>query len=102
MRNIPNKGVESVDQRGKQKLTLIDRKQLDLEGVLHVGSFDEKEIVLDTNMGVLFLKGEGLNITRLNLDEGTLSVNGFINTMEYREVKSARAKGKNMLSRLIK
>lgn len=91
-----------MDQKAGQKLTLVDRKQLDLEGVRHVGSFDEREIVLDTNMGALFLKGEGLNITKLNLDEGTLSVQGFINVMEYKEAKSARAKGKNMLSRLVK
>lgn len=91
-----------MDQRGEQKLTLIDRKHLDLEGVRHVGNFDEREIVLDTTMGALFLKGEGLNITKLNLDEGTLSVQGFISSMEYRESKSAKGKGKNMLSRLIK
>lgn len=90
-----------MDQRGEQKLTLIDRKRLDLEGVRHVGNFDEREIVLDTTMGVLFLKGEGLNITKLNLDEGTLSVQGFISSMEYRE-GSVKGKGKNMLSRLIK
>ncbi len=91
-----------MDQRVEQKLTLVDRKRLDLEGVRHVGSFDEREIVLDTNLGVLFLKGEGLNITKLDLNEGTLCVHGFINSMEYREAKSARARGKNMLSRLIK
>lgn len=91
-----------MDQRAGQKLSLVDRKLLDLEGVRHVGSFDEKEIVLETNLGALFLKGEGLNITKLNLDEGTLSVQGFINSLEYREARSARAKGKKMLSRLIK
>ncbi len=91
-----------MDHRGEQKLTVTDRKRLDLEGVRHVGNFDEREIVLDTTMGILFLKGEGLNITKLNLDEGTLSVQGFINSMEYREGKSVRGKGKNLLARLVK
>ena len=91
-----------MEQKIQQKLALIDRKHLDLEGVLHVGNFDEREIVLETNMGMLFLKGEGLNITKLNLEEGTLCVQGFINSVEYKEAKSTRAKGKNMLSRLMK
>lgn len=91
-----------MEQKVQQKLALVDRKHLDLAGVNHVGSFDEREIVLDTNMGVLVLKGEGLNITKLNLDEGTLSVEGFISAMEYKEAKSARAKGKSMLSRLVR
>lgn len=91
-----------MDQGTGQKLTLVDRKRLNLEGVRYVGNFDEREIVLETNMGALYLKGEGLNITKLNLDEGTLSVDGYINSMEYREAKSARARGKSMLSRLMK
>ena len=96
------KGVESVDQRGDQKLALVDRKYFELEGVQHVGSFNENQIVLDTTMGVLFLKGEGLHITKLNLDEGTLSVQGFIISMEYKDGKSARGKGKGVLSRIMK
>lgn len=91
-----------MEQQGAQKLALIDRKKLDLMGVRHVGSFDEKEIVLDTNLGMLYLKGEGLNITKLNLDDGSLSVEGLINAIEYKEVKSAKVKGKNMISRLMK
>ncbi|MFZ5595728.1 MAG: sporulation protein YabP [Bacillota bacterium] len=90
-----------MEQQG-QKLTLVDRKHLELEGVRHVGSFDEREIVLDTVMGVLFLKGEGMHISKLNLDDGTLSVQGYISSMEYREGKSSRAKGKNMLSRIMR
>ncbi|MFZ5642733.1 MAG: sporulation protein YabP [Bacillota bacterium] len=91
-----------MDQRTNQKLTLVDRKQLELEGVRHVGSFDEREIILDTNMGALFLKGEGLHISKLNLDEGTLSVEGYINSLEYKDSKSARGRGKNMLSRIMR
>lgn len=91
-----------MEQRINQRLTLLDRKELELEGVRHVGSFDEREIVLDTNLGVLFLKGEGLHITKLNLEEGTLNVQGYINSMEYKEVKSVRGKGKSVLSRIMK
>lgn len=91
-----------MEQRVSQKLTLVDRKELELAGVSHVGSFDEREIILDTNMGMLFLKGEGLHITKLNLEEGTLNVQGYISSMEYREGKSVRGKGKSMLSRIMK
>lgn len=91
-----------MEQPENQKLTLVDRKYFELEGVRHVGSFDEREIVLETTMGVLYLKGEGLHIVKLNLEDGTLNVEGFISTIEYREGKSARGKGKNILSRIMK
>ena len=91
-----------MDHQSNQKLTMVDRKYLELEGVRQVGTFDEREIVLETNMGVLFLKGEGLHIHKLNLDEGTLSIQGFVNSLEYKEAKSARGKGINMISRIMK
>ncbi len=91
-----------VEQKENQKMTLIDRKYLELVGVRHVDTFDEREIVLDTTMGVLLIKGEGLHITKLNLDDGSLSVQGFVNSIQYKEGKSAGGKGRSVLSRLMK
>lgn len=91
-----------MEQRKKHMLTLTERKHLMLEGVQHVGSFDEKEITLDTSLGFLSLKGEGLHITQLNLDEGVLTVEGLIATMEFSENKNAKSRGKGLLNRILK
>lgn len=91
-----------MEERIRHKLILAERKHLMIEGVQHVGSFDEKEISLDTSLGFLLLKGEGLHITQLNLDEGTLTVEGFINSMEFQEGRTAKGRGKGMLSRILK
>ncbi|GBF32154.1 forespore shell protein [Desulfocucumis palustris] len=91
-----------MEQRVKHRLTLTERKHLMLEGVRQVGSFDEKEITLDTSLGFLSLKGEGLHITQLNLDEGVLTVEGFIAIMEFSESKTAKGRGKGLLNRILK
>ncbi len=91
-----------MEGKTQHKLSLVERKHLEMEGVLHVDNFDEQEIVLETNMGTLYLKGEGLHIIKLNLDEGTVSIQGFVNSMEYKEVKTARSRGKKMLSRIMR
>lgn len=94
-----------MEERGKHVIEMKERKIISLTGVQHVGTFDENEITLDTNMGYVMLKGEGMHITQLNLDDGDLTVEGYINSIEYIEGKSAkggRAKGKGILNRILK
>ncbi len=88
---------------GKHKVMLADRKYLVVEGVRHVESFDEKEITLDTTMGFLILKGEGLHITQLDLQKGNLTAEGFFASFLFQEGKGkGRVKGQNVLKRLLK
>lgn len=98
---VSSPGVRSVE--GKHKVMLTDRKFLLVEGVRHVESFDENEITLDTTMGFLTLKGEGLHITQLDLQKGNLTAEGFFASFLFQEDKGrGRAKGKNVLKRLLK
>ncbi len=90
-------------ERVANRLLLTDRKYLVVKGVEHVGKFDEREINLDTNMGLLTLRGEGLHITRLHLENGELVVEGKVVSMVFADGKSAAgARGKGMLSRIFK
>lgn len=93
-----------METKGTNKIILTDRKQLVLEGVEYVGNFDDREIALDTNMGFLALRGEGLHITQLSLEEGRLVVEGTVSSLEFHENRSARGKrsGKGVLSRIMK
>lgn len=85
------------------RIFLTDRKHLLVDGVEHVGSFNEKEIGLVTNMGFLTLRGEGMHITQLNLENGNLVVEGRISTMEFIDNKNAGGlRGKGMLNRIFK
>ncbi|MDP3050744.1 MAG: sporulation protein YabP, partial [Eubacteriales bacterium] len=80
-----------------------ERKLLRIEGVQHVESFTDEEIAIDTNMGFLLLAGEGLHITQLNLDAGTLVVEGYLNGIQYREAGSRQGRrGKRILNRLLR
>ncbi|OAT80680.1 sporulation protein YabP [Desulfotomaculum copahuensis] len=92
-----------MEPQGKNKVALTDRKHLQVEGVRQVESFDEKEITLDTNMGLLYLKGEGLHITQLDLGTGKLEAAGLFSLLQFREAKAGgRARGKGVLDRLLK
>lgn len=85
------------------RIEIINRKQVVIEGVKNVNNSDEDKIVLETNMGMLLLKGEGLQIIQLNLESGQLSVDGFLNSLEYVQApKGAKQKGKGFLTRVLR
>lgn len=94
-----------LKQAFDNRLVLTDRKHLVIDGVEHVGKFNEREINLDTNMGQLILRGQGLHITHLNLENGNMVVEGFVCTMEFAERKGSggmRGGGKGMLDRIFR
>lgn len=87
------------------QIIMTNREHVVIEGVEHVASFDEEEIVLETKMGLLLLKGQNLHITQLNLEEGNLIVEGLLKSVDFTEEKTARGvrgRGKSFLNRLLK
>ena len=65
--------------------SLKDRKSLEMKGVLEVVSFNENKVILQTTQGNLFVKGSELNIINLNLDDGSIKVEGYVTSLEYSE-----------------
>ena len=87
--------------RKRHQITLQNRERLSIDGVTHVESFDDMEIVLQTDAGTLIIRGEGLHIKELNIDSSNLAVVGHVTAMEYTGEVGDR-KGKGILSRLFK
>jgi sporulation protein YabP len=83
------------------QLILTNRGQLMVEGVNNLGSYDQDQIILETSSGVLEVKGTGLHIQQLNLDQGKVTVDGDVYSMIYTD-EDAIKKGKGFLGRLIK
>ena len=52
------------------KILLTNRKNGSFTGILDVLSFDINEILLETEQGMLHVKGKDLHVNRLNLEKG--------------------------------
>ncbi len=76
------------------RIVITNREQVTLEGVIHVDSFDDQEIILETELGMMAIRGEDLHIKQLSLDEGQLSVEGVVKAVDYLE-GGLGAAGKN-------
>ncbi len=60
-----------------------DRRLISVTGVKDVDSFNEQFVQLLTEAGELRIEGADLHITKLNLDEGQVMLEGEISALEY-------------------
>ncbi len=65
------------------QMIMQDRHQLELTGVSDVDSFDETTVLVYTSLGQLTVRGQGLHIRRLDLEGGSLSLEGQVDSLVY-------------------
>lgn len=88
--------------RKAHKVSMNNRRNLSISGVNDVLSFDVKEVLLETELGMLMVKGADLHIGRLMLDKGEVEVEGKIDSLTYSEHDSFAKKGESLLGKLFK
>ena len=86
----------------QHRLVLENRSAGTITGVSDVVSFDENSIVLDTNAGLLTIKGEGLHVTRLNLEKGEVDMEGSVDSLVYSSNESLHRSAESFFTRLFK
>ena len=69
----------------RHNLVMENREKLSVTGVLNVISFDEDMIVAETEMGILVIKGEYLNMNSLSLEKGEIDIDGTVYSINYEE-----------------
>ena len=84
------------------KLILENRQGGTVTGVLDVDSFDEKEILLQTEYGRMTVKGEGLHVKRLTLENGEAELEGQVNGILYSSGGPSPEREGGFLSRLFR
>ncbi len=77
----------------QQNISVENRETIRITGVLDVNGFDENYIDLSTELGDIMLRGTGLKIGKLSLEQHELLVSGYFYSCCYDEKKEARKNG---------
>lgn len=83
----------AVNQRNENinhKLWVNNRNGGSISGVNDVISFDLDEIILETVMGILTIKGKELHVKSINLDKSEVDFEGMVNEMVYADSKAMK------------
>ena len=75
---------------------LHNRTAANLTGVREVVSFDENQVVMDTDLGLLTLKGKDLHVSRLTVEKGE------VDSLAYSSNEAYRREGQSLFARLFK
>lgn len=84
-----------------QNLILENRGKLSVSGVNDVLSFDDQVVMIDTELGLLTVKGENIRINKLSLDTSEVIVEGEISSLAYSQSKQDKNSG-TLLSKIFK
>ena len=87
--------------KGMHKLTLTNRGALSLNGVVDVISFDLNEVLLETEAGMLNVKGQDLHVNHLTLEKGEVEISGNVDSLLYSDVSSYGQKAESFFGRLF-
>jgi len=82
-------------------ISLTERKNLVVTGVKKIDNFDSNEFLIETTMGYLTVKGNDLEIIKLDTYQGNVSIKGQISSLIYSDSNS-KNKEESFISKLFK
>ena len=85
-----------------QNLILENREKLSISGVLDVLSFDDQVVIVETELGLLTVKGDNLRINKLSIDTSEVIVEGDISSLKYSDSKTLEKSKGSLISKIFK
>ena len=92
--------IEERQPLRAHKISLSNRSLGVITGV-KVVSFDLNEIILDTDQGLLMIKGKNLHVKKLLVEKGEVEITGKIDSFLYSNIEEP-GKKEGLLGRLLK
>ena len=94
--------VKEIEASFNHGLSLAERKNVVVTGVKKIESFDSNEFMIDTTLGFLNIKGEELEIIKLDTYQGNVSIKGKVDALIYLENNQKKDKESSFISKLFK
>lgn len=83
-------------------ISITERKSIIISGVKKIESFDNEEFLMETTLGFLVIKGEELEIIKLDTYQGNISIKGKIDSLGYFEGNMKKKRDDSVLTKLFK
>lgn len=92
--------IEEKQTNIMQNVILENRKKLTLTGIRDVLSFDDEIVVVESELGLLNIKGSDLRVNKISVETGDVIVDGTIRAIEYSDKDIGPKQG--LISKIFK
>ncbi len=83
------------------EISLSNRNKLFISGVTKIDNFDNNEFVMNTTMGILIIRGDSLELIKLDTVQGNISIKGNVDSIEYKNSMKQK-NNQGIINRLFK
>ena len=83
-------------------ISLLERKTLVITGVKKIENFDNVHFFFFFTMGFIMIKGEELELIKLDTIAGNVTIKGTINSINYILENTKKNKDESVFNRLFK
>ena len=85
---------------GSHEIRINDRKAITLSGIKKIISFNHEVFIMESNLGTLELKGNDLELNKLDTSAGNVNIKGNISGLNY--LDKEKNKEESILVKLFK
>lgn len=83
-----------------QNIMIENRERINITGVVDIHSFDDEVALIETELGILMIKGDNLKMNKLNLDNNELIIEGRLIALNYTD--SSEMKKGNLFGKIFR
>ena len=94
--------INNIEGSYNHGISISERKNVLVTGVKKIVSFDNEEFLMDTTMGFLVIKGNSLEIIKLDTYQGNVTIKGTVDSLSYVAKDSKKDKEETFISKLFK
>lgn len=94
--------TKEIENSFNHGISIAERKNILVTGVKKIESFDNEEFFMETTLGFLVIKGEELEIIKLDTYQGNVSIKGRFDSLAYIESGSKKEKESSLINKLFK
>jgi len=94
--------IKEMESNFNHGVSIAERKNILVTGVKKIESFDKEEFLMDTTLGFLIIKGNSLEIIKLDTYQGNVTIKGQVDSLSYVSKDLKKEKEESFLSKLFK